>query len=120
MRRPAVADETEYAFDIQLYAVARVMAKTEAEARSKMHDVIDCIDIGYSEKGVTLTEASQAQDIEPLLFEVDGQAPPFPSEAHYIAAAKNDGWLPHDSDTAKQYCESNGIDASQADPKNAR
>lgn len=112
--------EQEYAFDIQLYAVARVRAKSEKEARRKMHDVIDCIDIGYNEDGVKLTEASQAQDKEPLLFEVDGEAPPFPSEAHYIAAAKNDGWLPGDEDTAKEYCETMGIDASEADPKDAR
>lgn len=115
-----MSDEHEYAFDIQLYAVARVRAKTESEARRKMHDVIDCINIGYSENGVTLTEASQAQDITPLFFEIDGEAPPFPSEAHYIAAAKDEGWLPQDSDTAKEYCESNGIDASKANPKDAR
>ena len=110
----------EFAFDIVLYSVARVQAKTEAEARQKMHDVIDCIDLGYDCDGVVLTEASQAQDKTPLLFEIDGEEPPFPSEAHYIAAALDDGWLPSDSDTARQYCKSAGIDASKADPNDAR
>ena len=110
----------EFAFDLTLYAVARVKADNEAEARLKMSDIIDCIDIGFDVGNVKLTEASQAQDKEPLLFEIDGEAPPFPSEAHYIAAAKDEGWLPHDSDTAKEYCEANDIDASQADPKDAR
>jgi hypothetical protein len=110
----------EFAFDLHLYAVARVRASTEKAARKKMQDIIDCIDIGFDQDDVKLTEASQAQDIEPLLFEIDGEPPPFPSEAHYIAAAMADGWLPHDSDTAKEYCESNDIDASKADPKDAR
>lgn len=118
------AIEKEYAFDITLCAVARVKATSEKEARRRMHEVIDCIDLsgtpGTVQHCVTLTEASQDQSVEPLLFEVDGEDPPFPSEAHYVAAAKNDGWLPQDSDTAKEYCEANGIDASEADPKDAR
>lgn len=113
----------EFAFDIKLSAVARVKANDEAEAKKKLHEVVDCVDLsgtpGTVDNDVTLTEGSIA-DGEPLLFEIDGEAPPFPSEAHYIAAALGDGWLPHDSDTAKEYCESAGIDASQANPKDAR
>ena len=110
----------EYAFDVVLYAVCRVTAKSEKEARRKMDDVIDCINLDYEEDDVLLTEASQAQDKTPLLFEVDGKDPPFPSEAHYIAAASDDGWLPGDEDTAQEYCESMGIDASTANPREAR
>lgn len=112
--------DKEFAFDITLLAVARVTAANEKQARAKLDKIVDCIEIGFDEGGVKLTEASQDQDVKPLLFEIDKQPPPFPSEAHYIAAAKNDGWLPHDSDTAEEYCKSADIEAWRADPKDAR
>lgn len=112
--------EREFAFDITLLAVARVTAKNEKQARAKLDKIVDCIEIGFDQDSVKLTEASQDQDVKPLLFEIDKQSPPFPSEAHYIAAAKDNGWLPQDSDTAEEYCKSSGIDASKTDPKDAR
>lgn len=112
--------DKEFAFDITLLAVARVTAANEKQARAKLDKIVNCIEIGFDQGGVKLTEASQDQDVKPLLFEIDKQPPPFPSEAHYIAAVKGDGWLPQDSDSAEEYCKSSGIDASKADPKDAR
>lgn len=73
----------EYAFDIHLNAVVRVKAKTEQEARSAMHRVLDTcspsmgfID-GYNEAAdgnVRITEFSiSADDGDSLLFEIDGE-----------------------------------------------
>mgnify|MGYP001158833262 CR=1 FL=1 len=62
----------EYAFDVKLFAVARVMANSEAEAIEKLHNVVDCIDIGYDANDVRLTEASTEGD--PDLVEIDGEA----------------------------------------------
>ena len=62
----------EYAFDIKLWAVARVTADTLAEARSKLAEIVDCIDIGFDNGGVKLTEASAEGD--PDLIEIDGEA----------------------------------------------
>lgn len=65
---------TEFAFDCILYAVARVEAATEDEARKKMWDVLNALEINHSSNGVKVTEVSLAQDLpEPSLFEVDGE-----------------------------------------------
>jgi len=63
---------TEYAFDVKLWAVARVTAASEKEARKKLHDVVDCIDIGFDADGVKLTEASAEGAFD--LVEIDGEA----------------------------------------------
>ncbi len=61
----------EYAFDVKLWAVARVKATTEAEAREKLRS-IDCVDLAYEHGDVRMTEAS-LQDVDGSeLFEVDG------------------------------------------------
>jgi hypothetical protein len=63
---------TEYAFDVKLWTVARITANTEQEARKKLHEYVDCIDIGFNENGVELTEASAEGDAD--LIEIDGEA----------------------------------------------
>jgi hypothetical protein len=62
----------EYAFDMKLWAVARVKSTNKAEAIKKLKDVVDCIDIGFDKDGVKLTEASS--EGEPDLIEIDGEA----------------------------------------------
>jgi len=68
---------TEYAFDVKLWAAVRVIANSEAEARKKMLDVCDCLDVGYDKDGVKITEASiEDEDGETSeLFEIDGEVP---------------------------------------------
>lgn len=63
---------TEYAFDVKLWAVARVEAATVAEARAKLANYADCLDIGMvTPDGVKFTEASSEGEFD--LFEVDGK-----------------------------------------------
>ena len=64
--------EHEYAFDVKLWAVARVTAATEKEARAKLADYAQCLDIGMqTPNGVSFTEASSEGEYE--LFEIDGE-----------------------------------------------
>lgn len=63
---------SEYAFDIELRAVARVMACSLDEAKSKMASIIDCTDVGFEQDGVKITEASLMSD-DPQVFEIDGK-----------------------------------------------
>jgi hypothetical protein len=65
---------TEYAFDIKLWAVARITANSEAEAR-KLLSTINCIDLDYNDRfAVVLSEASIEDDGgESELFEIDGK-----------------------------------------------
>jgi hypothetical protein len=62
----------EYAFDCKLWAVCRVTAPDVKTAREKMQNVVDCLDIGYDQDGVKLTEASIEGEGD--LFEIDGEA----------------------------------------------
>ena len=63
----------EYAFDVKLWAVARVTADSEQEARDKLRNYADCLDIGLiSPDGVRFTEASSEGEYD--LFEIDGEA----------------------------------------------
>ena len=68
----AETKEREFAFDVKLWAVARVQATSEAEARKKLHEVADCMNIAYSENGVLFTEASSEGEYD--LIEIDGEA----------------------------------------------
>ena len=62
----------EYAFDVQLWAVARVTAATEKEARAKLANYAQYLDIGMqTPDGVLFTEASS--EGEYVLFEIDGE-----------------------------------------------
>jgi hypothetical protein len=63
---------TEYAFDVKLWAVARVTATNEKEARDKLANVANAMDIGYDVDGVKFTEASSEGDFD--LLEIDGEA----------------------------------------------
>ncbi len=67
---------TEFAFDVKLWAVCRVQAKTEEEARAKMLDFVTCLDLGFDRDGVKFTEASledeSGRDSE--LIEINGEA----------------------------------------------
>lgn len=67
----------EYAFDLKLDAVARVMADSEAEARAAIRSELQCIDISLTLVAdnaceITLTEAS-CNDMADL-FEINGEA----------------------------------------------
>lgn len=64
---------TEYAFDVKLWAVARVEADSEEQAQKKLMNYADCLDIGFeSPDGVTFTEASAEGDGD--LIEIDGDS----------------------------------------------
>lgn len=64
----------EYAFDVKLWAVARVKAATVEEARAKLRNYAECLDIGMvTPDGVTFTEASSEGEYD--LFEINGEAP---------------------------------------------
>ncbi len=63
----------EYAFDVKLWAVARVQADTEEEARVKLANYANCMDIGIvTPDGVAFTEASSEGEFD--LFEFDGES----------------------------------------------
>jgi hypothetical protein len=62
----------EYAFDVKLQTVVRVVAVSEKEAREIMAKEIDRIEIGYDRNGVRIMEASIDDSSEDKLFEVDG------------------------------------------------
>jgi hypothetical protein len=68
----------EYAFDVKLFAVVRVIADNEQVARETISKILDCADLGITFKSsdatLKLTEASAYVDDEtgPYLFEVDG------------------------------------------------
>ena len=67
----------EYAFDTTLFAVVRVTAADEKEARLKILAVIDSVDIGFNRDGVRITEASAIVDpvyATPQIIEIDGFA----------------------------------------------
>lgn len=67
--------EREYAFDVKLWAVCRVQASSEKEARKKMLDAVDCIELKFDHDGVKLTEACvEDSGEESELFEIDGEA----------------------------------------------
>lgn len=62
----------EYAFDVKLAAVVRVTARSETDARRKLHG-IDAVDLAATPAdGLRITEAS-VDDCDPYLFEVDGR-----------------------------------------------
>lgn len=63
----------EYAFDVKLQTVVRVVAASEKEARKMMAEEIDCIEVGYDRNGIRITEASIHDSSEDELFEVDGE-----------------------------------------------
>jgi hypothetical protein len=64
---------SEYAFDIKLWAVVRITANSEAEAR-KLLSKIDCIGLAYHDNDIVLTEASIEDDGgQSELFEIDSE-----------------------------------------------
>lgn len=67
----------EFAFDVKLFAVVRVIAPDEATARKALNEEMQCVDIGTEFSGgpgvtIKLTEASC--DGEHDLIEIDGEA----------------------------------------------
>lgn len=67
------APQKEYAFDVKLWAMARVTATSEQDARDKLANYADCLDIGFvSPDGVKFTEASSEGSFD--LIEIDGEA----------------------------------------------
>lgn len=73
----------EYAFDVKLFAVIRVKATSEANAREAMDVVLSCMELsqftidGMNDvlkvESMQITEASlTTEDGEPHLFELDG------------------------------------------------
>lgn len=73
----------EYAFDVKLFAVVRVKAGSETEARELLERVIDACDVAEIEAHpIKLTEFSLAADdsVYPQgaeLFEIDGEEIPY-------------------------------------------
>lgn len=63
----------EYAFDVKLWAVARVTASSETEARKKMAEHLQCIDVGFDAEGIKMTEASIEDSDNDELLEIDGE-----------------------------------------------
>ncbi|MGZ6195522.1 MAG: hypothetical protein ACXWML_09855 [Candidatus Binataceae bacterium] len=69
--------DKEFAFDVKLWAVCRVKAPTQAKARKKMLDRLNCLAINLeTPDGVKITEASIEDDSgkESELIEIDGEA----------------------------------------------
>ena len=67
------APKKEYTFDMKLMATAYVEASTEAEARLKLADYADCLDISMTTpSGVTFNEAHHDNRFD--LVEIDGEA----------------------------------------------
>lgn len=65
----------EFAFDIKLWATARVNAEDEKDAREKMCYQLNCVDINYNSDDIKITEASiEDDDDSSELIEIDGQA----------------------------------------------
>ena len=66
----------EYAFDIKLWTVCRVEADNEKQAREKMLNYMQCLDIGFDHDGIKVTEASIEDDSGEVseLIEIDGEA----------------------------------------------
>ena len=62
----------EFAFDVKMWAVARVIADSELEARRKLANYANALDIGMvTPDGVNFTEASSEGEFD--LFEIDGE-----------------------------------------------
>ncbi|MEM9286717.1 MAG: hypothetical protein AAGA36_00115 [Pseudomonadota bacterium] len=69
-----MTDQTqrEYAFDVKLWTCARIKAGSLKEAKAKLANYADCLDVGLvSDDGVTFTEASAEGDYD--LIEIDGE-----------------------------------------------
>jgi hypothetical protein len=79
----------EFAFDLVLMSVARVHAATEEEARQKLNEVVEAVDLNFEQDGVKLTEASIYDKDGIELFEIDGAGS---GEIDYIATAKSYGF----------------------------
>jgi hypothetical protein len=75
----------EYAFDVKLFAVVRVKASSEREARAAYKEAIDCVNADDFRWGtiktssgaeVRVTEMSLDEPTNDELFEVDGDEVP--------------------------------------------
>lgn len=71
---------TEYAYDLKLFAVARIERDdlTDEQARQLLDTYVQSVDIDYDLQAddgtrITITEASV--DGEPDLMEIDGESP---------------------------------------------
>jgi hypothetical protein len=64
--------EHEYAFDVKLWAIVRVMAASEEKARKKMEEDLGCLSIDYDNNGIRIESASIEDSGEDELIEVDG------------------------------------------------
>ncbi len=63
----------EYAFEVKMFAVARVNATSRDHALELVHG-FQSVEVNHRENGVTVTEIS-ADDGEPILIEIDGNDP---------------------------------------------
>lgn len=72
-------DTHEYAFDVKMYAVVRIRAKSRKVAEKVLQEAVDCatlnVTLEHEEGTALITEASvYVDDIEfPYLFEFDGR-----------------------------------------------
>jgi hypothetical protein len=66
--------DREYAFDVKLWAVVRVKAASEADAREKMRDQLTSFDLNHDRDGL-LIEGLTVEDVNnDELVEIDGEA----------------------------------------------
>lgn len=79
-------DMHEYAFDVKLFAVVRVVARTKTDGIEAMKTIVESLDLsehwiaGFNSKatGLRITEVSLSQDGEDeneTPFEIDGEEP---------------------------------------------
>jgi len=61
----------EFSFDADLTVVIRVTAETEREARAIVRERLCCVNIGYGEHGIEITEGTLNSDAALDLFEID-------------------------------------------------
>lgn len=64
----------EFAFDSKLWAVVRVTANSEQEAREKVCKAVQAASINWSCGDVRITEGSIEDPYEDQLFEIDGES----------------------------------------------
>ena len=68
------AKTREYAFDVTLLAAIRIHATSEDEARTKLHDVLECATVSAHVDGKPINFEATIEG-EGELYEIDGEDP---------------------------------------------
>jgi len=68
--------QTEYAFDVKLFATIRVKATSEAEARTLLNEYVNAADANFGAwpNGDPITGEASVDDDHPELIEINGEA----------------------------------------------